>query len=246
MYYDQVLVWEECGGGAECTTAIAPMNWDDPSEGPDIELALTRHAANGQKQGSLFVNPGGPGGSGYDFIHDSVDFAVSSRVQNNFDVIGWDPRGVGRSTPVTCFDDAGLDDYLWGLPSADADTDPAGWTAEVTASAVEFGQSCLENTGPVLQYVDTISTVRDLDMLRAIVGDEKLNYLGYSYGTSIGTRYIDRFAGQRRAHRARRRDRPEAARVRDRPRAVRRLRARAHELPHGLPRDVPRHVPVHR
>src|SRR5690606_5262326 len=89
---------------------------------------------------------------------------------------------------------AGLDEYLWGIPSADPDTDPAGWTAEVTASAIEFGQSCLENTGPLLQYVDTISTVRDLDMMRAIVGDEKLNYLGYSYGTSIGTRYIDRFA----------------------------------------------------
>jgi pimeloyl-ACP methyl ester carboxylesterase len=86
------------------------MNWDDPTEGPDIELALTRHASNGQKLGSLFVNPGGPGGSGFDFVHDSVDFAVSSRLQNNYDIVGWDPRGVGRSTPVTCFDDAGLDD----------------------------------------------------------------------------------------------------------------------------------------
>ena len=239
-------MWEDCGGGAECTTAIAPMNWDDPTEGPDIELALTRHAANGQKQGSLFVNPGGPGGSGYDFIHDSVDFAVSSRIQNSFDVIGWDPRGVGRSTPVTCFDDAGLDDYLWGLPSADADTDPAGWTAEVTAPAIEFGQSCLENTGPVLQYIDTISTVRDLDMLRAIVGDEKLNYLGYSYGTSIGTRYIDRFPDNVGRIVLDGATDPKLPGVRDRPRAVCRLRARAHELPQSLPGDVPRHVPVHR
>jgi pimeloyl-ACP methyl ester carboxylesterase len=192
-YYDQVLVWEDCGGGAECTTAIAPMNWDDPSEGPDVELALTRHASNGRELGSLFVNPGGPGGSGFDFVHDSVDFAVSSQLQNNYDIVGWDPRGVGRSTPVECFDDAELDDYLYGLPAADPDTDPQGWVAEVTATSIAFGQACLENTGPVLQYIDTISTVRDLDMMRAIVGDEKLNYLGYSYGTSIGTRYIDRF-----------------------------------------------------
>lgn len=190
-YYEQVLHWVDCDNGQMCTTAIAPMNWDDPSEGDDIELALTRHAANGDKIGSLFVNPGGPGASGYDLIHDSLDFAVGQALIDRFDVIGWDPRGVGRSTPVTCYDDAGLDEFIYGIP--DAPRGSQEWIDEVTQAAIDFGQACLENTGPVLAYIDTISTVRDLDMLRAIVGDPKLNYLGYSYGSDIGTFYIDMF-----------------------------------------------------
>lgn len=190
-YYTQVLTWTDCDDGAECATAIAPMDWENPSPETDITLALARHTATGTKQGSLFVNPGGPGASGYDLIHDDVDFAVSANLQENFDVIGWDPRGVGRSTPVTCYDGPQLDDYIYGLPEAAVGTPE--WLAEVTQTAVDFGQACLENTGEVLQFVDTQSTVRDLDMLRAIVGDEKLNYLGYSYGSDIGSYYIENF-----------------------------------------------------
>ena len=190
-YYEQVLVWTDCGEGAQCATATAPMDWANPSTETDITLALARHTAGGTARGSLFVNPGGPGASGYDLIHDDVDFAVSSQLQENFDVIGWDPRGVGRSTPVTCYDGAGLDEFIFGLPTA-----PEGspeWLAEITTTAADFGQACLENTGPVLQFIDTQSTVRDLDMLRAIVGDATLNYLGYSYGSDIGSSYIERF-----------------------------------------------------
>lgn len=190
-YYEQVLHWVDCDNDQMCTTAIAPMNWDDPSEGPDIELALTRHAADGAKIGSLFVNPGGPGASGYDLVHDDLSFAVGQKLIDRFDVIGWDPRGVGRSTPVTCYDGPGLDQFIFGLPAAPRGTPE--WVAEVTQASIDFGEACLEGTGPVLQYIDTVSTVRDLDMLRAIVGDPKLNYLGYSYGSDIGTFYIDMF-----------------------------------------------------
>ena len=190
-YYEQVLTWEDCGEGAQCATAIAPMDWANPSEETDITLALARHTATGTAQGSLFVNPGGPGASGYDLVHDDVDFAVSDTLQQNFDVIGWDPRGVGRSTPVSCYDDAQLDQFVFGLPDAEIGTDQ--WIDEVTQSAVDFGQACLDNTGEVLQYIDTQSTVHDLDMLRAVVGDEKLNYLGYSYGSDIGSYYIENF-----------------------------------------------------
>ena len=118
-YYGQVLTWIDCDNGAECATAKAPMDWANPSSETDITLALARHKATGKSQGSLFVNPGGPGASGFDLIHDDVDFAVSANLRENFDVIGWDPRGVGRSTPVTCFDDAGLDDFIFGIPSGD-------------------------------------------------------------------------------------------------------------------------------
>jgi pimeloyl-ACP methyl ester carboxylesterase len=190
-YYEQRVRWVDCGDGAECATVIAPMDWAHPSPETDITLALARHRATGTKLGSLFVNPGGPGASGYDLVHDDVDFAVGDALRESFDVIGWDPRGVGRSTPVTCYEGPELDDYIYGLPESEVGTD--AWLAEVTQVSVDFGQACLENTGPVLQFIDTQSTVHDLDMLRSIVGDRKLNYLGYSYGSDIGSYYIENF-----------------------------------------------------
>ena len=190
-YYTQEVRWVDCDDGAECATVIAPMDWANPSPETDITLALARHSATGSKLGSLFVNPGGPGASGYDLVHDDVDFAVDGALRERFDVIGWDPRGVGRSTPVTCYDDAQLDEYLYGLPAAPMGS--AVWIDEVVQASQDFGQACLAGTGPVLQFVDTLSTVRDLDLLRAIVGDEKLNYLGYSYGSDIGSYYIENF-----------------------------------------------------
>ncbi|WP_317451135.1 alpha/beta hydrolase [Microcella alkalica] len=191
-YYRQVLVWNDCGGGAQCATAIAPLDWEQPGEGDDVELALVRYRATEQKQGSLFVNPGGPGASGFDFVRDSIDFAVSERLREGFDVIGWDPRGVGRSSAVTCYTDpADMDEFIYGVPEAEYGS-PA-WVDELTASAERFVDACVENSGPLLEHVDTDSTVRDLDMLRAVVGDEALHYFGYSYGTEIGARYADRF-----------------------------------------------------
>ena len=190
-YYSQVLKWVDCDDGAQCTTAIAPLDWENPSAATDIELALARHSATGTKIGSLFVNPGGPGASGYDFIHDDPDYATSAQLQQRFDVIGWDPRGVGRSSAVSCYDGPGLDDFIFGLPKANVGTD--AWIDEVTQTSIEFGQACLENSGELLQFVDTQSTVNDLDMLRAIVGDEKLNYLGYSFGTFFGAIYAALF-----------------------------------------------------
>jgi pimeloyl-ACP methyl ester carboxylesterase len=192
-YYSQVLTWKSCGEGAQCTTVTAPMDWNNPSPSTDIELELARHTASGNAIGSLFVNPGGPGGSGYDFVHDAdaVDFAVGSALRKNFDVIGWDPRGVGRSTPVYCYDDAQLDEFIFGI--IDAPEGSPEWKRQYTEASVNFGKGCLENTGPSLGFIDTLSTVRDLDLMRALVGDTKLNYLGYSYGSEIGTTYIDTY-----------------------------------------------------
>ena len=190
-YYSQVLTWVDCEEGMQCTTAIAPMDWNNPSPDTDIELALVRHPATGTKIGSLFMNPGGPGASGYDFVYDSLDYVTSKDLQKSFDIVGWDPRGVGRSAPVTCYDGPQLDEYIYGLPAS-----PEGspeWLAEVTKTNVDFAKACLDGTGEVLQFIDTQSTVHDLDMMRAIVGDKKLNYFGFSYGSDIGSYYIENF-----------------------------------------------------
>ncbi|HEV7740974.1 MAG TPA: alpha/beta fold hydrolase, partial [Pseudolysinimonas sp.] len=193
-FYSQILVWAPCGDGMQCTTATAPMNWADPSA-DSIELALVRQPATGAKKGSLLVNPGGPGGSGYDFVLDSVDYATSERLQQNFDIVGFDPRGVGRSTPVTCYDDpAYLDGFNYDIVPGVPGTDE--WIAKVEALNKDFGEQCLKFTGPLLQYVDTVSAARDLDLLRAVLGDDKLNYLGYSYGTFLGATYADLYPGK--------------------------------------------------
>jgi pimeloyl-ACP methyl ester carboxylesterase len=187
-FYEQQLIWEPCNDHMQCTTATAPMDWENPDDG-DIELALVRKQASGDPIGSLLVNPGGPGVSGFDFIAESVDHATDARLQQNFDVVGFDPRGVGRSTPVTCLQPAEMDEHLYGIVDAERGSD--AWITEMTASAQEFGAACAENTGKSLEFIDTVSAARDLDLLRAVLGDEKLNYLGYSYGTFLGATYAE-------------------------------------------------------
>jgi pimeloyl-ACP methyl ester carboxylesterase len=193
-FYSQVLVWAPCGDGMQCTTATAPMNWKDPAQA-SIDLALVRQPATGDKKGSLLVNPGGPGGSGYDFVMDSVDYATSQRLQQSFDIVGFDPRGVGRSSAVSCYDDpAYLDHFNYDpLPGAIGSDE---WVAALTALNKDFGEKCKEFTGDLLQYVDTVSAARDLDLLRAVLGDKKLNYLGYSYGTFLGATYAELYPGK--------------------------------------------------
>ena len=194
-FYEQVLQWSSCGNGMQCTTATAPMDWEDPSAA-SIDLALVRQTAtSGTAIGSLLVNPGGPGGSGWDFVYDSVDFAVSEDVQARYDVVGFDPRGVGRSSAVSCYDDpAFMDWYNYSIIPGEPGTD--AWIADVTAANQQFADSCREHTGPLLGFVDTVSAARDLDLLRAVLGDEKLNFLGYSYGTFLGATYADLYPGK--------------------------------------------------
>ena len=189
VYYHQVLRWQACGNGMQCTVARAPMDWSNPADA-EIELALVRHPASGTKIGSLLVNPGGPGGSGYDFVLDSVDYATSDRLQRSYDIVGFDPRGVGRSSAVSCYDDpAFLDEFNYGIIPGTVGSDQ--WIADVAAANAEFAQACLTHTGPLLEFVDTESAARDMDLLRAVLGDEKLNFLGYSYGTFLGATYAD-------------------------------------------------------
>ncbi|MEH3088707.1 MAG: alpha/beta hydrolase [Microbacterium arborescens] len=190
-FYGQELDWQQCNGADsgsyDCTTVRAPRDWADPSSG-EIELAIVRRAAgSGNAIGSLLVNPGGPGASGYDLIADSAQFAVGSTLASSYDVIGFDPRGVGRSTAVACFDAAGTDAYFFGIPAAPRGTPE--WEAELNTRNQEFAAACEQNSGGILPYVTTQFAARDMDLIRAVLGDEKLNYLGYSYGTFLGATY---------------------------------------------------------
>ena len=188
QFYKQDVTWKNCGGGSDCTTLKAPVDWAAP-DGEQIELAISRHKASGTSMGSLLINPGGPGGSGFDFAQ---GFVPSSGVYANYDIIGFDPRGVGRSTPIVCFtDDADRDEMIYG--TYDDPYGSEGWQAELDVRQKAWVDACAENTGDLLAHIDTVSVAHDMDMMRAVLGDEKLNYLGYSFGTYIGTVYAELF-----------------------------------------------------
>ena len=185
-FYSQELEWSECGAGFDCTDVTAPLDWEDPGKG-EITLSVVRHRATGTPVGSLLTNPGGPGSSGVDLIKDSLDFAVGPDLIENYDVIGFDPRGVGASTAVRCYDAAEMDDYLYGIPAATRGTPE--WEAELLAGHKRFAEACDANSDGILPYITTVNAARDMDLIRAVLGDKQLNYLGYSYGTFLGATY---------------------------------------------------------
>lgn len=186
-YYAQQIEWFACERGHECASVEVPLDYEDP-EGERITLALRRAPAGqqGSRVGSLLVNPGGPGVSGVELM-DSIDI-FSRELRDAFDVVGFDPRGVGKSAPVECVSDAELDELR-----AKVYPDSEAGIKELTADSERVADACLENTGPLLGHVDTVSAARDMDVLRAVLGDEKLYYLGYSYGTFLGATYADLF-----------------------------------------------------
>lgn len=190
-FYTQTLSWDDCGEQYQCSTLTVPLDYDEP-DGDTIDIALLRVPATGtDRQGSLLVNPGGPGASGIDYARNAPvpDAVVSDRVLEHFDIVGFDPRGVGSSTAIDCLDDEELDDFMAHQPTAE---DEEG-AAELETTMDEFFQGCQARSGALLPHVGTENVARDLDVLRATLGDESLNYLGKSYGTVIGATYAELF-----------------------------------------------------
>ena len=146
-------------------------------------MAKRPAASSSKRLGSLIINPGGPGGSGVGYVG-----YFNAAGLESYDIVGWDPRGVGRSTPVSCFGREDLDRYFSMDSSPD---DPGELQARIDAQ-IEFGQSCLDRSG-ALEHISTMDTVRDLDLLRYLLGDSKINYFGSSYGTRIGALYAELF-----------------------------------------------------
>ena len=186
-YYDQVLSWENCGGGFECASLSVPLDYADPYK-QAISISVIRLKATGQSLGSLVLNPGGPGGSGIEYAR-AAEFVVTKNLLTNFDIVGFDPRGVGESSPIECIDDPTTDEYiaLDGTPDDQAEIDAS------IDMLTKFGAECLSNSPDLINNVDTVSAAKDIDILRAALGDEKLNWLGKSYGTFLGATYADLF-----------------------------------------------------
>ncbi|MEO6114991.1 MAG: alpha/beta hydrolase [Pseudolysinimonas sp.] len=191
-FYEQSLTWTKRSGSIDSTFVTVPLSWDDPG-GATIKIAIARHSAGSGKLGSLLINPGGPGGSGYDFVDQYSSYVVTSAVLKKYDIIGFDPRGVGRSRPaITCYTDPKQEDKLLYGTYASPYGSP-GWIDELTVVEKNWSAACLKNTGPLLAHIDAESNARDMDVIRAVLGDKKMHYLGYSYGTYLGTMYAELF-----------------------------------------------------
>lgn len=192
-FYTQQVSWSSCGGEKTyCATIEVPADWNNPS-GERLKLAVAYHqATNAKPLGSVIFNPGGPGSSGVDWIKNSIDQLATKELRASYNLVGFDPRGVGESEPlIKCLSAKDNDEFLYG--DAGLVLGSAADIADTKRRVKKFTDACVANTGKNLAFVDTVSAAKDLDVIRAIFGEEKINYLGYSYGTYLGATYAQLF-----------------------------------------------------
>jgi len=195
-YYHQKLRWQPCDHGFQCARLLVPVDYQRPA-GRRFSLPVIRLRATdpARRIGSLVINPGGPGGSGVSYALQARS-VIAAPVRARFDIVGFDPRGVGASEPaVHCLSGPQLDQYL---ATNDSPATPAQ-LASVVAQARLFARGCEARSGALLPYIGTRNAARDMDVLRAALGDAKLSYLGKSYGTYLGTWYAQLFPSHVRA-----------------------------------------------
>jgi pimeloyl-ACP methyl ester carboxylesterase len=188
-YYGQQLRWTDCGAPFQCSELVVPLDYSQPS-GATISLAVIRlrTASPATRLGSLVLNPGGPGGSGVAYAR-GAEAVVDDPVRARYDIVGFDPRGVGASAPVHCLSGQQIDLYTTtdGTP-----TTPAAVAQQVAVSKM-FAAGCATKSPKLYGHVGTPNSARDVDILRAVLGDKTLNWLGASYGTFLGATYAELF-----------------------------------------------------
>ncbi|WP_405796114.1 alpha/beta hydrolase [Streptomyces sp. NBC_01506] len=190
-YYGQKINWRECGvPDFQCATMKAPLDYDKPN-GAEIKLAVARKKATGpgQRLGSLQVNPGGPGGSAVDYLQGYAGIGYPEQVRAQYDMVAMDPRGVARSEPVECLTGKQMDAYT----QVDQTPDDTVEQNLLAASYKELAKGCEQRSAEILPHVSTVEAARDMDILRAVLGDTKLSYVGASYGTFLGATYAELF-----------------------------------------------------
>ena len=190
--------WHPCQSGQgptgdQCATLQVPLDYANP-QGQTIGIALARHPATGTKIGSLLLDPGGPGASGVDGLSTEMSIVSPTLVQH-FDLVGFDPRGVARSAPVRCASGPQLDQFFDLDPAPVTD---AGFNALLQGDS-QFVRGCQALSANLLAHVGTADAARDMDRIRQAVGDAKLNYFGFSYGTFLGATYAELFPTHIRA-----------------------------------------------
>jgi pimeloyl-ACP methyl ester carboxylesterase len=187
--------WSACRDGFECATVPAPLDYGDP-QGVQIGISVIRLPAGepGQRLGSLLLNPGGPGGSGVDFAR--IAKFLPLEVRARFDIVGFDPRGTNRSTPLRCFDT--FEQAIAVLPSFPYPDTPAEEEAN-RVYADELGAACAKHGDAILDHMSSADAARDMDLLREVLGDDQLTYWGVSYGSVLGQNYANLFPSRVRA-----------------------------------------------
>ena len=197
--YGQVIGWGSCADWvgdvsalptAQCGRVSVPVDYADP-QGAQLQLAVIRVPATGDRLGSLMVNPGGPGASAVSTVAGMAQGLAGTELARRFDLVGFDPRGVGNSTPqVRCRSDAEFDAFRRD-PMVDYS---AAGVAHIEQVYQQIAQGCIDRMGEAfLANVGTASTARDMDVVRAALGDDQVNYLGFSYGTELGAEYAARY-----------------------------------------------------
>ncbi|MFC9843507.1 alpha/beta hydrolase [Streptomyces sp. NPDC060223] len=185
-FYGQKIKWSTCNGyempeDMQCGKVTVPLDYANPGDGT-LDLALARYRATGKSRGSVLLNFGGPGGAGIPQL--AVGGEDFMGLTNGYDVVTFDPRGVGQSSPVSCGEGADESDG-----TTDDTTDPQDALKALRRAADE----CAKHSGPVLRHIGTVNASRDMDVMRQALGDKKLNYLGFSYGTRLGAVYAAQF-----------------------------------------------------
>jgi pimeloyl-ACP methyl ester carboxylesterase len=190
-YYSQELIWTDCKDDKkfQCAEIQVPVDYQNPGNA-SLTLALKKLSAkqSSNKVGSLLINPGGPGGSGTDYVTYAED-AFGKRLMDSFDIIGFDPRGVALSTPLDCLTDKEVDEFIAfdGTPDTDQEL------KESLQLSINLAKGCEAVENNLIAHVGTQEAARDMDIIRELVGDEKLNFLGASYGTYLGGMYAELF-----------------------------------------------------